>query len=123
MISQREELRNEEEDIQQNGVDGEPTIILKENVSHSNVSNIHNTNELNNADTAIEGEHIDPPHNIIPPEENATEQPNDINENKLLKIKEIFVNAYAESIVTPFDEIFNLRKSGRNKQQKNFGKN
>ena len=70
-------------------------------------------NELNNADVAIEGEHVDLPHNIIPPEENAIEQPNDINENKLLKIKETLVNAYAESIVTPFDKRFNLRKPGR----------
>ena len=30
-------------------------------------------NELNNADVAIEGEHADLPHNIIPPEENAME--------------------------------------------------
>ena len=61
----------------------------------------------------IEGEHADLPHNIIPPEENAIEQPNDINENKLLKIKETLVNAYAKSIVTPFDKRFNLRKPGR----------
>ena len=64
-------------------------------------------NELNNADVAIEGEHADLPHNIIPPEENAIEQPNDINENELLKIKKTLVNAYAESIVTPFDKRFN----------------
>ena len=70
-------------------------------------------NELNNADVAIEGEHVDLPHNIIPPEENAIEQPNDINENELLKIKKTLVNAYAESIVTPFDKRFNLRKLGR----------
>ena len=44
-------------------------------------------NELNNADVVIEGEHADLPHNIIPPEENAIEQPNDINENELLKIR------------------------------------
>ena len=44
-------------------------------------------NEPNNADVAIEGEHVDLPHNIIPPEENAIEQPYDINENELLKIK------------------------------------
>ena len=62
---------------------------------------------------AIEGEHADLPHNIIPPEENAIEQPNDINENELLKIKKTLVNAYAESIVTPFDKRFNLRKPGR----------
>ena len=61
----------------------------------------------------IEGEHTDLPHNIIPPEENAIEQPNDINENELLKIKMTLVNAYAESIVTPFNKRFNLRKPGR----------
>ena len=61
----------------------------------------------------IEGEHTDLPHNIIPPEENAIEQPNDINENELLKIKKTLVNAYAESIVTPFNKRFNLRKPGR----------
>ena len=44
-------------------------------------------NELSNADVAIEGEHVDLPHNIIPPEENAIEQPNEIDENELLKIK------------------------------------
>ena len=44
-------------------------------------------NELNNADVAIEGEHVDLPHNIIPPEENAIEQPNEIDENELLKVK------------------------------------
>ena len=70
-------------------------------------------NEPNNADGVIEGEHADLPHNIIPPEENAIEQPNDINENELLKIKKTLVNAYAESIVTPFDKRFNLRKPGR----------
>ena len=69
-------------------------------------------NELNNADVAIEGEHSNLPHNIIPPEENAIEQPNDINENELLKIKTL-INAYAESIVTPFDKGFNLKKPGR----------
>ena len=63
-------------------------------------------NELNNADVVIEGEHIDLPHNIIL-EENTIEQPNDINENKLLKIKETLVNDYAENTVTPFDERFN----------------
>ena len=61
----------------------------------------------------IEGEHTDLPHNIIPPEENAIEQPNDINENELLKIKKTLINAYAESIVTPFNKRFNLRKPGR----------
>ena len=70
-------------------------------------------NELNNADVAIEGEHVDLPHNIIPPEENAIEQPNDIIENDLLKIKKTLVNAYAENIVTPFDKRFSLRKLGR----------
>ena len=70
-------------------------------------------NELNNADVAIESEHADLPHNIIPPEDNTIEQPNDINENELLKIKKTLVNAYAESIVTPFDKRFNLRKPGR----------
>ena len=61
----------------------------------------------------IEGKHVDLTRNIIPPEENAIEQPNDINENKLLEIKETLVNAYAESIVTPFDKRFNLTKPGR----------
>ena len=70
-------------------------------------------NEPNNVDVAIESEHVDLPHNIIPPEENAIEQPNDINENELLKIKETLVNAFAESIVTPFNKRFNLRKPGR----------
>ena len=70
-------------------------------------------NEPNNADGVIEGEHADLPHNIIPPEENAIEQPNEINENELLKIKKTLVNAYAKSIVTPFDKRFNLRKPGR----------
>ena len=58
-------------------------------------------------------ENADLTHNIIPPEKNAIEQPNDINENGLLKIKKTLVNAYAESIVTPFDKRFNLRKPGR----------
>ena len=75
--------------------------------------------ELNNADVAIEGEHADLPHNIILPEENAIEQPNDIIENELLKIKKTLNNAYAESIVTPFDKRFNLRKLGR-KRSKNL---
>ena len=41
MISQRDELRNEGEKIQQqqNGIDGEPTIILQENGSQPNVNN------------------------------------------------------------------------------------
>ena len=69
-------------------------------------------NELNNADVAIEGEHTDLLDNIIPLEENAIKQPNGINENELLKIKKTFVNAYAESIVTPFDKRFILRKPG-----------
>ena len=79
-------------------------------------------NELNNADVAIEGEHADLPHNIILPEENAIEQPNDIIENELLKIKKTLNNAYAESIVTPFDKRFNLRKLGRKtvKKLENF---
>ena len=87
---------------------------LRNNVSRE-IENERNPqqNELNNADVAIEGEHADLPHNIIPPEENAIEQPNDINENELLKLKKTFVNAYAESIVTPFDKRFNLRKPGR----------
>ena len=65
-------------------------------------------NELNNADVAIE---------TIPPEENAIEQPNYINENELLKIKTL-VNAYAESILTPFDKRFNLRKLRRKTTKK-----
>ena len=64
-------------------------------------------NELNNADVAIEGENADLPHNIIAPEENTIEQPNDINDNELLTIKKTLVNAYAESIVTLFDKRFN----------------
>ena len=71
-------------------------------------------NEPNNADGVIEGEHVDLRHNVIPPEDNAIEQLNDINENEILKIKEALVNAYAEStVVTPFDKRFNLRKPGR----------
>ena len=58
-------------------------------------------------------ENADLPHNIIPPEKNATEQPNDINENGLLEIKKTLLNAYAESIVTPFHKRFNLRKPGK----------
>ena len=65
-------------------------------------------NELNNADVAIE---------TIPPEENAIEQPNYINENELLKIKTL-VNAYAESILTPFNKRFNLRKLRRKTTKK-----
>ena len=44
MISQRDELRNEGEKIQQqqNGIDGEPTIILQENGSQLNVNNNNN---------------------------------------------------------------------------------
>ena len=57
-------------------------------------------NEPNNAYVATEGEHVDQPYNIIPPEENVIEHPYDINENELLKIKETLVNGYAESIVT-----------------------
>ena len=70
-------------------------------------------NELNNADVVIEGEHADLPHNIIPLEENAIEQPNNINENELLKIKKALVIAYAESIVTPVYKRLYLRKPGR----------
>ena len=71
-------------------------------------------NEPNNADGVIEGEHVDLRHNVIPPEDNAIEQLNDINENEILKIKEALVNAYAEStVVAPFDKRFNLRKPGR----------
>ena len=82
---------------------------LRNDVS-SEIENERNPqqNELNNAGFAIEDEHADLPHNIIPPEENAIEQPNDINENELLKIKKTLVNAYAESIVTPFHKRFNL---------------
>ena len=82
-------------------------------------------NEPTNADVATEGENVDLPHNTIPPEENAIEQPNDINENELLKIKETLVNAYAESIVTPFNKRFNLRKPGSEtikKLEKSLGK-
>ena len=45
MISQRDELRNEGEKIQQqqNGIDGEPTIILQENGSQPNVNNSNNS--------------------------------------------------------------------------------
>ena len=82
-------------------------------------------NKPNNADVATEGENVDLSHNTIPPEENAIEQPNDINENELLKIKETLVNAYAESIVIPFNKRFNLRKPGSEtikKTWKIFGK-
>ena len=46
MISQRDELRNEGEQIQQqqNGIDGEPTSILQENGSQPNVNNNNNNN-------------------------------------------------------------------------------
>ena len=71
-------------------------------------------NEPNNTDGVIEGEHVDLPHSVIPPEDNAIEQLNDINENEILKIKEALVNAYAEStVVAPFDKRFNFRKPGR----------
>ena len=95
---------------------------LRNDVS-SEIENERNPqqNKLNNADVAIKGEHADLPHNIIPPEEKAIEQPNDINENDLLKIKKTLVSAYAESIVTPFDKRFNLRKLGR-KAVKKFEK-
>ena len=87
---------------------------LRNNASRE-IENERNTqqDEFNNADVAIEGENAGLPHNIIPPEENAIEQPNEINENELLKIKKTLVNAYAKSIVTPFDKRFNLRKPGR----------
>ena len=74
-------------------------------------------NELNNADVAIEGEHADQPHSMIPPEEKPIEQPNYVNENELLKIKTL-VNAYAESILTTFDKRFNLRKLRRKTTKK-----
>ena len=69
-------------------------------------------------------ENADLAHNIIPPEKNATEQPNDINENGLLEIKKTLLNAYAESIVTPFHKRFNLRKPGKKikKTWRIFGK-
>ena len=75
-----------------------------------------------NADVVIEGEHVDLPHDIIPPGESAIEQPNDINENELLKIRETFVNAYAESIVIPLGKRFSLRKAGRKTVKNLFGK-
>ena len=78
--------------------------------------------EPNNADVAIESEHVDRPHNIIPPEENAIKQPNGINENVLLKIKETLVNAYAKSIITPYNKRFNLRKAGRKTVKKSLEK-
>ena len=193
MISQREELRNKGKYIQQqqNGVDGESTIILQENGLQPNVNNKNNNrgqrmkwekqlnidiircyfntilripnqpygrafhtrwttlhpenplteqaicdqqrvimkktntqenirgawitrheinqlkndvsmdienernpqqNKPNNADVAIEGKNVHLTHSIIPPEENAMEQPNDINENELLKTKETIVS-------------------------------
>ena len=49
---------------------------------------------------------------MILPTENATDQPNGIN-NVLLKIRETLVNSYAENIVTPFNKRNNLRKPGR----------
>ena len=50
-------------------------------------------NEFNNADLAIEEKPVDLPRNIIPPEGNAIEQPNGINKNEFLKIKETLTNA------------------------------
>ena len=50
-------------------------------------------NEFNNADLAIEEKPVDLPRNIIPPERNAIEQPNGINKNEFLKIKETLTNA------------------------------
>ena len=87
---------------------------LRNNVSRE-IENERNPqqNQLSNADVAMEGEHADLPHNIIPPEENAIEQPNNISENELLKIKKTLVIAYAESIVTPVDKRLYLRKPGR----------
>ena len=49
-------------------------------------------NKPNDADVAIEGKNVHLTHSIIPPEENAMEQPNDINENELLKTKETIVS-------------------------------
>ena len=70
-------------------------------------------NEPNNADVAIEAEHVNLPYSMILPTENATERPNGINDNVLLKIREALVNSYAENIVTPFNKRNNLRKPGR----------
>ena len=44
MICQRDKLRNEGEQIQQqqNGIDGEPTVTLQENGSQPNVNNSNN---------------------------------------------------------------------------------
>ena len=44
MISQRDELRNEGEQIQQqqNGIDSEPSLILQDNGSQPNVNNSNN---------------------------------------------------------------------------------
>ena len=44
MISQRDELRNEGEQIQQqqNGIDGEPSLIFQDNGSQPNVNNNNN---------------------------------------------------------------------------------
>ena len=44
MISQRDELRNEGEQIQQqqNGIDSDPSIVLQENSSQPNVNNNDN---------------------------------------------------------------------------------
>ena len=49
-------------------------------------------NKPNDADVAIEGKNVHLTHSTIPPEENAMEQPNDINENELLKTKETIVS-------------------------------
>ena len=193
MISQREELRNKGKYIQQqqNGVDGESTIILQENGLQPNVNNKNNNrgqrmkwekqlnidiircyfntipgipnqpyrrafhtrwttlhpenslteqaicdhqrvimkkantqenirgawitrheinqlkndvsmdienernpqqNKPSNADVAIESKNVHLTQSIIPPEEKAMEQPNDINENELLKTKETIVS-------------------------------
>ena len=50
-------------------------------------------NESNNADLTTEEKPVDLPHNIIPPGGNAIEQPNGINKNEFLKIKETLANA------------------------------
>ena len=76
----------------------------------------------NKMSPTMQMQRLNVPHNIIPPEENTIQQPNDIYENELLKIKETVANAYAESIITPFNKRFNLRKLGR-KTVKNLEKN
>ena len=72
---------------------------------------------------AIEGEHADLPHNIIPPEENAIEQPNDINENELLKIRySSMLMQKASLLLSIKDSTWENREEKRSKNLKNLWK-